>query len=59
MALVATVALVVLLVAFRLLLPPVPAFLAAYTARWGKRTTILLCSISLASALVAILMLRR
>ena len=59
MALVLTIALIVVLVGFRLLLPPVPGLLRAYLQRWGKRTTIVLCTISLACAAIAILALRR
>lgn len=54
MPLLATVALVIALVALRLLLPPVPAFWSTYSRRWGKRTMILLCSMSLAGAAVLI-----
>jgi hypothetical protein len=58
MALIGTIALVIILVAFRLLLPPVPG-LTSYFRRWGKRTTILCCSIALFAAAVAIFVTRR
>jgi hypothetical protein len=55
---IATIALIIVLVAFRLLLPPVPGFMS-YFRRWGKRTTILCCSIALFVAAVAILVTRQ
>jgi hypothetical protein len=58
MAVIATIALVIILVAFRLLLPPVPGFMS-YFRRWGKRTTILCCSIALFAAAVAILVTKQ
>jgi hypothetical protein len=52
------IALVVVLVALRLLLPPVPGLLKSSFQRWGTRNTILLCSISLVGAVVAIFLSR-
>jgi hypothetical protein len=57
MGLAGTIVLVVVLIALRLLLPPAPGLLV-FSRRWGKRTTILLCSISIVGAVVAILLLR-
>jgi len=58
MPLIATIALVIVLVAFRLLVPPVPNLVGTYFRRWGKRTTIVLCTISLVVATLAILVSR-
>jgi hypothetical protein len=54
MALVGTIAAIVVLVAFRLLMPPLPGFLHSFSRRWRKSTTAVLCSIALAGAIVAI-----
>lgn len=59
MALVLTIALVVVIVALRLLVPPVPGLLKIGLERWGKRTTIILFSISLIGAALAIFVSRR
>jgi hypothetical protein len=59
MALVLTIALVVALVAVRLLIPPVPGLLKIGIERWGKRSTIMLCAISLTGAVLVILISRR
>lgn len=59
MALVVTIALIVVLVAFRLFLPPVPGLLKTYVDRWGKRSTIMLCAIALVGAALLILVSRR
>jgi hypothetical protein len=59
MALAATIALIVVLVAFRLLLPPAPGLLKTYVDRWGKRSTIVLCAIALVGAALMILVSRR
>ena len=53
-----TLALVVLLVSLRLLLPPVPHLLRNSLDRWGKRTTIMLCATSLAGAVLLIFISR-
>ncbi len=52
------IALIVALVAFRLLLPPVPGLLKTGLQRWGTRSTILLCTISLVCAIAAIFLSR-
>jgi len=54
MALAVTIAIVLVVVTIRLLLPPVPGFIASFSRRWGKRTTVVLCAISLAGAALAI-----
>ena len=54
MALIATITLIVLLVAVRLLVAPVPSLFTKYAQRWGTRTTILLCMVSLVSAALVI-----
>ncbi len=59
MALVLTIALVIALVAVRLLIPPVPGLLKTYVERWGNRTTIMLCAISLVGAALLILISKR
>jgi len=52
------IALIVVLVALRIMLPPVPGMLKAGFQRWGMRNTILLCSVSLVCAGVAIFLFR-
>jgi predicted PurR-regulated permease PerM len=59
MALGFTIVLVIALVAVRLLIPPVPWLLKMGIDRWGKRSTMMLCAISLAGAAVVILISRR
>jgi hypothetical protein len=59
MALLLTIALVVVLVAVRLLIPPVPGLLKIGVEQWGKRSTIMLCAISLVGAVLVILISRR
>jgi hypothetical protein len=59
MALALTIALVVVMVAVRLLIPPVPGLLKMGLDRWGKRNTIMLCAISLVGAVLAIVLSRR
>ena len=54
---IATIALIVLLVAFRLLLPPGPG-LVKLARRWSQRTVVVCCSIALCLAAVAILLTR-
>jgi hypothetical protein len=58
MALIGTIALVVFLVLLRLFLPPLPNSLS-YFRRWGKRNTIVLCSISILLATLVIFLSRR
>ena len=58
MALLGTIALVILLVALRLLLPPLQNSMP-YFRRWGKWNAILLCSISVIGAALAIFVSRR
>jgi hypothetical protein len=58
MALWITIAVVVVLVAFRLLVPPVPGLLKASVEKVGKRSTIVLCALSLLIAAGAILVSR-
>jgi hypothetical protein len=59
MALVLTIALIAVLVAVRLLIPPVPGLLKIGVERWGKRTTIMLCAVSLIGAVLVIFISRR
>jgi hypothetical protein len=59
MALVLTIAFVLVVVALRLLSPPVPGLLKISLERWGKRSTIMLFAISLSGAAVAIFISRR
>jgi len=58
MALVVTIALIAGLVAFRLFLAPVPGLVQTSIKRWGKRSTIMLCAISLGVAALVILISR-
>ena len=58
MALLGTIAVIVILVAARLLMAPVPG-LAALSKRFGTRTTVVLCSIAAAGAVVGIALSRR
>jgi hypothetical protein len=58
MALAGTIILVVLLVALRLMLPPVPG-LAGLSRTFGKRTAVALCCIAMAGAVVLIVLSRR
>ena len=58
MALILTVGLVAVLVAVRLLVPPVPGLLKTSVERYGKRSTIVLCSAALLGAVVLILVTR-
>jgi hypothetical protein len=58
MALAVTIALIAALVALRLFLPPVPGLLQTSVKRWGKRTTLTLCTVSLAVAALVILISR-
>jgi hypothetical protein len=59
MALLLTIALIVALVAVRLLIPPVPGLLKTGAVRWGKRSTIMLCAISLIAAALVVLISNR
>jgi hypothetical protein len=58
MALLGTIILVILLVAFRLLLPPGPQ-LAALSRTFGKRTTLVLFSVAMVGAVALIVLSRR
>ena len=58
MALLGTIAVIIILVAFRLLMPPVPG-LAAISKQWRTRTAVILCSIGAAGVVVAIALSRR
>jgi len=58
MGLIGTIALIVLLVAFRLFLPPAPG-LISLSRRFGKRSALLLFSIGLTAAAAAIFLTRR
>jgi len=58
MALALTIALIIALVAVRLLIPPVPGLLKTVIDRWGKRSTIMLCAISLIGAALVIILRR-
>lgn len=59
MALAVTIAVVLVLIALRLLVPPVPGLLKIGRERWGKWTTVTLCAISLAGAALVIFISRR
>jgi hypothetical protein len=59
MALFWTIALVIVIVALRLLVPPVPGLLKLGLERWGKRSTVMLFAISVIAAAVAIFISRR
>lgn len=54
-----TVVLVLILVTIRLLLPPVPNFIKTYSRKWGGRKTAILCGMSIAAAMLMILISRR
>jgi hypothetical protein len=58
MALLGTIIFVVLLVAIRLLLPPTP-HLVGLSQTFGKRTTVVLCSVAIAGAAVLIVLSKR
>ena len=58
MAFAIAVALVVVLVAVRLTMPPWPNYLKMGTERWGKQTTVVLFAIALAGAAIAIIVSR-
>jgi hypothetical protein len=58
MRLAGILALVLILVLFRLLIPPAPQLLSI-SRRWGKRTTILLCTVAILGAAAVILLSRR
>jgi hypothetical protein len=58
MALLATIALVALVVVLRLLFPPVPMF-ASYFRHWGKKTSIILCSVAAIGAAIVIFAAKR
>jgi hypothetical protein len=58
MIFVVPIALVVFFVSFRLLLPPVPDMIEKRFPRWGRRASIILCSISLVCAGLALLLSR-
>lgn len=53
-----TVAIILALVAFRLILPPFPQIIKTYADRWGKRTTMMLCAVALAGAALMIIVSR-
>ena len=59
MALILTIASIVLLIMVRLFIPPVPALLKTAIDRWGKRSTIMLCATALVGAVLLILVSRR
>jgi len=59
MALALTIILGVVLVAVRLLIPPVPGLLKMGIERLGRQSTIMLCAISLIGAVLVILISRR
>jgi hypothetical protein len=54
-----TIAIIVALVAFRLILPPFPRVIKNYADRWGKRTTITLCAVALVGGALMIIISRR
>jgi hypothetical protein len=59
MALAGTIAAIVILIAFGLLVPPLPGLVPGVSHRWRKPTAILLCSVALAGAAIAIWVSRR
>jgi hypothetical protein len=59
MALALTIALVVVLVVVRLLIPPVPGLLKLGLERWGKRSTVILCAISVIGAGVLVILISK
>jgi len=58
MATLGTIALLALLIGFRLLCPPVPAFYQNYMQRWGKRTTLAACMVSIAGMAIVVFLSR-
>jgi len=58
MALAITIALVVVLVAVRLAVPPWPNFVKMGMERWGNRTTVVLFAIALVGAAAALVISR-
>jgi len=54
-----TIAFIVAMVALRLLIAPVPGLLKMGVDRWGKRSTFMLCAISLIGAVLVITLTRR
>jgi len=59
MALLITIGLIIILVAARLLVPPVPGLVKLSFDKLGKRNTVALCAISFAAAVVVLLIARR
>jgi len=59
MALALTIALVVILVGIRLLIPPVPGLIKTSLERFGKRSTIILCATAFVGAVLLIVISRR
>ena len=59
MALAITIAVVIVLVALRLTLPPWPNFVKTGLERWGKKTTAVLFAVALTSAAIVLLVSRR
>ena len=58
MALILTIGLVALLLAVRLLIPPVPGLLKTSIERFGKRSTVTLCAAAIIGAALLILATR-
>ncbi len=58
MALILAISAVAVLVAVRLFMPPVAGLLKIGLERWGKRTTIVLCAVSLVGAALAVALSR-
>jgi hypothetical protein len=58
MALILTIGVVALMLAVRLLIPPVPDLLKTSIDRFGKRSTITLCAVAIVGATVLILITR-
>jgi hypothetical protein len=54
-----TIAIILVLVAFRFILPPFPRVIKTYADKWGKWTTIMLCAVAAVGAALMILVSRR
>jgi hypothetical protein len=59
MALLLTVGVIALLLLVRLSMPPVPGLLKMSIERWGKRNTMMLCTVAFIGAVVLIVVSRR
>lgn len=59
MSLALTIAIVVIALAVRLLMPPVPGLIRTYYPKWGRRNTLVLCAVAGACAALAIFVSKR